>query len=61
MSSENLLAAFLGSLVGRGKGSGMAVMFLITGILGTVSTLIGYHRKEVRNMENKEYSRYRSE
>jgi fluoride ion exporter CrcB/FEX len=54
MSSENLLAAFLGSLVGRGKGSGMAVMFLITGILGTVSTLIGYYSKVVRNMENKE-------
>lgn len=54
MSSGNLLAAFLGSLVGKGKGSGMAVMFLITGILGTVSTLIGYHSKEVQNMENKE-------
>ncbi|MDD2579293.1 MAG: MFS transporter [Eubacteriales bacterium] len=47
MQSGRPLAGFLGSLVGRGAGSGMAVMFIGTGICGSLYSLISYRRKEL--------------
>lgn len=50
MASGNPLALLLGRIVGNGSGSGMAVMFLCTGILGTASSIWGYHDKELRKL-----------
>lgn len=44
MSSNNIVATLLGRLVGLGPGSGMAVMFLMTGLFGFISSLIGYSK-----------------
>ena len=37
-------------LVGEGAGSGMAVMFLCTGILGSLFSFAFYQRKDIRNL-----------
>ncbi|MBE5961901.1 MAG: MFS transporter [Lachnospiraceae bacterium] len=47
MQSQNAAAIFLHHLVGDGEGSGMAVMFLCTGICGSVFSLMFSHRKEM--------------
>lgn len=44
------LTRFLKMIVGAGAGSGMAVMFLCTGILGTLFSFIFYNRKDIRNL-----------
>ncbi len=44
MASHNYIADILGGLVGIGPGSGMAVMFLLTGIMGCIASLIGYSK-----------------
>jgi MFS family permease len=38
-------------LVGSGKGAGMALMFICTGILGAITCLSGYFIKEFRDLE----------
>ena len=48
MTSEHSVAKALQSLVGTGAGSGMAVMFLCTGILGCLFSFISYRHKEVQ-------------
>ena len=40
----------LHKLVGEGAGSGMAVMFLCTGILGSLFSFAFYQRKDIRNL-----------
>ncbi len=50
MLKENAVTLFLRMLVGEGAGSGMAVMFLCTGILGTLFSFIFYQRKDIRNL-----------
>ncbi len=50
MLKENHITLFLRMLVGEGAGSGMAVMFLCTGILGTLFSFIFYRRKDIRNL-----------
>lgn len=52
MNSGNRAAAILGLLVGKGSGSGMAVMFLGTGILGFCVSLMGYYKKEIQSMKH---------
>lgn len=47
MGTENMAAAALKVLVGSGSGSGMAVMFLCTGILGFFASVCAYRRKEM--------------
>ncbi len=42
MMGDSALKGFLCSLVGPGKGSGIAVMFILTGIIGIVASLIAY-------------------
>lgn len=44
MSSGSSIAAFLTRLVGSGAGSGMAVMFIITGTLGSLFSICTYFR-----------------
>lgn len=50
MLKENAVTLFLRMIVGEGTGSGMAVMFLCTGILGTLFSFIFYQRKDIRNL-----------
>ena len=51
MQSGSGAAVALGQLVGMGTGSGMAVMFLCTGILGAVFSLMAYRKKEIQDLE----------
>lgn len=44
MRSENAVTAILHACVGDGPGSGMAVMFLVTGIIGSIFSLVAYIR-----------------
>ena len=44
MAGESSLAAVLSLLVGTGSGSGMAVMFLCTGILGSTCSILSYRK-----------------
>jgi MFS family permease len=46
------LADLFGGLVGTGDGSGMAVMFLATGILGALMSLSGYLFRPIRRLED---------
>lgn len=50
MVSEHVLALMLQKITGSGAGSGMAVMFLCTGMLGFVSSLIGYRNRHIREI-----------
>lgn len=50
MLTQNPMAQALQKLVGEGAGSGMAVMFLCTGILGTLFSFIFYQRKDIRDL-----------
>jgi hypothetical protein len=52
MLTDNPVARMLGSVVGRGTGSGMAVMFLCTGLLGFLASIFGYRIKEVQKLRN---------
>lgn len=54
MASNSAIAVFLHRLVGNGTGSGMAVMFLCTGILGFTSCMIGYYNKEIQALKKEE-------
>lgn len=51
MRSGSLAAEFLGNLVGTGSGSGMALMFLCTGIGGCLMSGVAWRRKEIRRLE----------
>lgn len=50
MMTQNGVTDLLHILVGEGAGSGMAVMFLCTGILGSLFSLISYRQKDIRNL-----------
>lgn len=52
MATENAFAGILRIIVGGGAGSGMAVMFLCTGILGALFSIISYQQKDIRGLEN---------
>ncbi len=47
---SSTLIAGLRCFVGTGKGSGMAVMFLCTGLLGSVFSVVAYRRKEIQKL-----------
>lgn len=51
MQSGASAALVLQKAVGSGSGSGMAVMFLCTGILGSLFSVISYRKKEIRALE----------
>lgn len=46
------LAPLFGWLVGTGSGAGMALVFIIMGLIGTLPGLIGYSIKAVRDIED---------
>ena len=50
MMSENAVSSVLHVLVGQGTGSGMAVMFLCTGIMGCLFSLVSYRQKEIQKL-----------
>lgn len=52
MLSGGSLNSIFGWLVGSGKGSGMALMFAINGVLGFIICVGGYFLKDVRNLED---------
>ena len=52
MRSDSVLADMLGKIVGSGAGSGMAVMFLCTGILGFTFSCIAYRSREIQKLDN---------
>lgn len=56
MQSDTIYANWLGNVVGTGKGSGMAVMFLCTGVAGSLYSFIVSRKKamdEIRTSEEK--------
>lgn len=50
MMSDRSIVSVLQLLVGKGQGSGMAVMFLCTGLMGCFFSLISYRRKEIQEL-----------
>jgi len=52
MASNGSLAPAFGLFVGVGPGSGMALMFVISGILGALTGLVGYSIRIIRNAED---------
>lgn len=48
MASGTVVAGFLSRLVGSGYGSGMALLFLISGMLGIAASLLGYRSRDIR-------------
>lgn len=50
MASESMPVQLLRRFVGTGKGSGMAVMFIITGILGALTGILWYRNKYIRSL-----------
>lgn len=50
LATNYTAAVFLQSIVGKGTGSGMAVMFLCTGLLGALSSVLGYKNRSIRNL-----------
>ncbi|MDE7222578.1 MAG: hypothetical protein K2O34_02205 [Acetatifactor sp.] len=52
MSSGSSMAAALGRLVGSGSGSGMAVMFLCTGVCGFLVSAFSYRNREIRKLNH---------
>lgn len=53
MQSSNPVALVLQRIVGTGAGSGMAAMFLFTGISGCVTSMIWYRNREIRRLNEK--------
>ena len=51
MKTDNALTVILHKIVGSGTGSGIAVMFLCTGILGALFSFISYHQKDIRDLD----------
>ncbi len=51
MKSDNQVVRFLERVVGTGNGIGMAVMFLCTGILGALFSIIWYRHKDIRKLD----------
>ena len=51
MQGNTPVASALQKLVGAGTGSGMAVMFLCTGILGLSFSILSYHHKDIQAMK----------
>lgn len=56
MQSDNGLVRVLQYIVGSGHGTGMAVMFLCTGVLGTLVSILAYHKKEIQKLQTEELS-----
>ncbi|MBD5522119.1 MAG: MFS transporter [Lachnospiraceae bacterium] len=55
MLTNSAVTTPLHMLVGTGTGSGMAVMFLCTGILGCLFSFISYKQKEIQKLGKQDY------
>lgn len=51
MMTENAVTFILHEIVGAGTGSGMAVMFLCTGMMGALFSFISYQQKDIRDLD----------
>ncbi len=51
MDSKSELAGTLGKIVGNGAGSGMAAMFLCTGVCGFLVSLASCFNREIRKLD----------
>jgi len=51
MRSDHLLSNYLAAVVGKGDGSGMATMFLITGISGFLISYFAYKTPEIKMLD----------
>ena len=51
-ASGGSLATVFGPFMGTEAGSGMAVMFVITGFLAALTGLVGYSVRAIRNAED---------
>lgn len=51
MKSNSAFANMLRYAVGTGEGNGMAVMFLCTGILGFICSILAYQKKEIQELK----------
>ena len=52
MHSGHVLTLYLQKIVGNGAGSGMSVMFLCTGILGFLTSVLWYSNKDIKSLKN---------
>ena len=52
MQTSSFLQQLLSIIVGMGKGSGIAVMFLITGIIGGTSSLFALFRSMYKELDS---------
>ena len=52
MAGSSHASRLLSCLVGTGKGAGMAVMFLVTGIIGFASSLISLKSASLRSLDS---------
>lgn len=52
MNSNNALSLCLHKMVGNGQGCGMAVMFLCTGILGFLTSVLWYFNKDIKSLKD---------
>jgi len=51
MMPEGSLVSIFGWLVGTGPGAGIAVIFVIMGVLGFITSLAGYTIRSIRDLE----------
>lgn len=51
MASKKTLSVMLQNIVGTGTGSGMAVMFLCTGVLGCIFSCLAYKNQYIRSLK----------
>lgn len=51
LASKHIVSAMLSRIVGNGPGSGMAVMFLFTGILGSTFSCLAYKNKYIKQLK----------
>ena len=52
MASGNSTAEMLGTIVGDSAGSGMAVMFLCTGVCGFTMSILSLHSKKIQKLND---------
>jgi hypothetical protein len=51
MSVNGLLAGSIGQIIGVGTGRGIALMFVLMGVMTIVITIFGYHYPPLRRVE----------
>lgn len=53
MEGRSTVAIYLQRIVGHTGGSGMAVMFLITGVCGFITSILWYRNKDIQSLKRK--------